>query len=273
MDWVDDSKYTYKPKKILNRLTDKEYLLGIIGGCYTVFESNGTFDRCVQLEPYRTLTNKILQFHADQIISSLSNEDIQRAASWFLDEYKQVCCRPDEEKYANIMCAACRDGHIHIVKFASQYITANNFDSMCLYYASKNGHFEIVQWLSPFPIFNTAYELNYSLYTACKNGHLEIAKWLVAHGADIHFQKPRIAYVSCQRGHLEIVKWLVAFGVVDIDQIFICAAYEGHLEIFKWLCSQHDITKYIPQLTKKYDHVHIPQHIANWIRENYHIDI
>jgi hypothetical protein len=63
----------------------QNFLINIIGGCYATFESNGTLTQCMQIPPYKSITDKVLKFYLYSNITIFTEEDLNRINSPLLD--------------------------------------------------------------------------------------------------------------------------------------------------------------------------------------------
>jgi Ankyrin repeats (3 copies) len=224
-------------------LTESQYLIDIIGGCYAVFESNGTFTQCVQIEPYCELTKKILAFRATQDLTVLSVEDLQRVASWYLDELIKikpylcadiaVCRTPTDDHKLHVMfLAACENDKIKIAKYVqancSNWTTISGFLLAC-----KHGNIDIVRWLDM--SYNPSIRQE-GLIRACAHGHLDLAKWLYVSGTLVD---STCMSVACYNGECEVIDWMINEIKVEINRsdcdLLTTACCRGHKNIVELL--------------------------------------
>jgi hypothetical protein len=85
----DDKSLFSNDDKSLFSNDDKSFLLWI-GGCYTSFESNGTFSQCVQIPPFAHITDKLLAFKNTNTILIFTREETQRIGSAIIDYYVKI---------------------------------------------------------------------------------------------------------------------------------------------------------------------------------------
>jgi ankyrin repeat protein len=106
-------------------------------------------------------------------------------------------------------------------------------DDSALYWASRNGHLDIVEYL-----INNGAENEFVLCTASERGHLDIVKYLISHNADIHVNNDRAFRYALLYNQLEVVKYLVANGAnvnADKDFTLIWASMNSHLDVVEYL--------------------------------------
>jgi len=80
-----------------------------------------------------------------------------------------------------------------------------------LKYASKYGHFRVVQYLVEKGA-DIHTQDNYSLRISSTNGYLSIVQYLVENGADIHANYNESLLAASEDGHLPVVQYLVENG-------------------------------------------------------------
>ncbi len=109
-----------------------------------------------------------------------------------------------------------------------------------LFWASRDGHLEIVKYLVSLGA-NIKAKYNQAVVYASENGHLEIVKYLVSQGADIKDRDNSAVIYASKNGHLETVKYLVSQGAdikAQYDSAVIYASRGRHSKTVRYLVSQ-----------------------------------
>jgi ankyrin repeat protein len=228
---------------ILISVDDREYLINVIGGCYETFESNGTFYTCVCIEPYKSLTERVLGFHATDDISILSNEDVQRASSWYLDNWiniqKNINRTRDmssnnltdlfltQTTYNELFRCACKQNQLKIVQYLhnEDFVDMYDHELHGFHIACNYSSLDVVRWLYSC----VKHPVDDVLLYACSHDNLELVKLLCAADYNIHDSKNFSA--ACHRGSNNVLRWMLfeAKYIADKtdcgDFTMICGAY------------------------------------------------
>jgi Ankyrin repeats (3 copies) len=236
---------------------DRNYLINIIKGCYATFESNGTFDACVCIEPYKSLTERVLGFRASWDLSDWCAEDIHRVSSWLIDKWHKLSKTQYEshvfdyiEKKQMLFEYALTSGKLLTAQWlyvcpeiwinipiniihGPLYNLNEVFTSVC-----ETRHLQVLKWL-----YRLGADIHYNrddaFCTACASGEFEVAKWLKSRGARIHTQEDSAFYRACGQGYIEIAKWLYKPDMAHrINSVLACACDRKHLEVAKWLYAE-----------------------------------
>lgn len=139
--------------------------------------------------------------------------------------------------------------------------------NMALYFASSEGHLEIVEML-----LDKGANVNYMNYTdktplitASINGHLDIVQVLLDYGADVNLTRSydrrynhRLTALSfaLERGHLDIVKTLHDKGTTllqsELNDLYIIAAQQGDTTYVKRLIEEGAFVNYKTPISRSY---------------------
>ena len=116
---------------------------------------------------------------------------------------------------------AAYHGHLNIVQYfhengySNKYIRRsfllNKEEKKTLVSASRNGHFDVVQYLYS-EIEYLREQCDEALSWAAFYGHFDIVKYLYDNGADIHTNNDAALRWSSRNGFLEVVKYLIDKG-------------------------------------------------------------
>jgi Ankyrin repeats (3 copies)/Ankyrin repeats (many copies) len=228
-------------------LSDCDYLINIIGGCYATFESNGTFDTCIRIEPYAQLTKKVLEFRETWDLSVFQAEDIQRAASWFIDTcvrlkylsyWKDAYVELYQFSYRELLSAACSDNRVQMVEYFTKFVKIQNDDYaiVCEY-----GSLDVLKWIHAHGVWRIhKFDLDVigPFQIACINNQVEIAKWLLENNLTEDEPSGENLFDACEYGALEIVQFLRSIGIdmhEENDSPFITACQNNRLHVAKYL--------------------------------------
>jgi len=141
-----------------------------------------------------------------------------------------------------LLVFASKEGRIDIIKSFDEEINFNYLHSLSLKLASKNGHLEIVQYLtSKVEEENFEKVIDISLYLSVKYGHLEVVKFLQKKRKPLSEERKKYLFqVAIRNGHLSIVDYLLddQLNLYEYPFPIYLAAEEGHLYIVKYLLSK-----------------------------------
>ena len=142
---------------------------------------------------------------------------------------------------------ASKNGHLNVVKYLeSKGADIRADDDYAIRWASHNGHLNVVKYLES-KSANIRAENDEAIRRASLNGHLDVVKFLESKGADIRADNDCAIRWASFNDHLEVVKFLESKGA-DIraydDYAINWASFGGHLEVTAHLLSRGaDITK------------------------------
>lgn len=105
--------------------------------------------------------------------------------------------------------------------------------------ACKNGNYEDV--IKYYPYGGDLSTTYYAFYYACKNGHLRIAQWL--HLMHAHFHMTAEFVSSCSAGQLDVAQWLLSISDKSTMEYWSYDAFRlscinNHLHVAQWLHSE-----------------------------------
>jgi len=131
-----------------------------------------------------------------------------------------------------ILCRACKGGHLDVVKFALEHgarIDLSHWQLICY-----EGQIQIINY---FASLGLKYFEYWTLDQACDKGYYDVVKFLLDGREIDHFRLGNIFNLVCQKGHMSIVRYLISH-VKDETQLyngFLKACEKGHVDIVKFL--------------------------------------
>lgn len=181
------------------------------------------------LESYK---NSLLTIESTKKFSELKKElnqftekQLNYLHSPLLDEFYKSCAEAENVEKA---CEnACGNGHLRVFERLLQLLTHKEereyfYFYKCLLPACRNGHLNIVQFLTEKGEDIYADD-NLLFRTACANSHLHIAKYLFAEGdLCIQDEENEAMRTALMKNNIEIVRFLLDSGVDpndDYDQL------------------------------------------------------
>ena len=171
---------------------------------------------------------------------------------------------PTELVPRSLVWAACRDGHLGLVKWAAG--TANGhraFTAGCSKIAAWGGRIPVLEWLQDYRSIPWSPRcpkgaarggelgvLNWlaveserhcdwgprCFRAAAREGHQDVLQWLGARSGEERLHEPCVRHAAARGGHLQVLKWLYQKKSRYWD-VATCseAAASGQLEVLKWL--------------------------------------
>jgi ankyrin repeat protein len=168
------------------------------------------------------------------------------------------------------MARACEQGNLRMCKLLYYYGARaevrkhHERDENPLWWASKNGHLSVCQWLGEMSeradVNKTNGEKGLTpMSIAMEGGHLAVCQWLIKAGAIADVTTPNKygstpMHIACKNGHLSICKLLFEMGAAaDVRKTnkhgstpMHMACWNGQLSVCKWLFevgAAADVTK------------------------------
>ncbi len=143
-------------------------------------------------------------------------------------------------------------GYLHMIKFFESVHQSYVLQEEVMDAAIRNGHIHIVKYLHKLgckPRYN-------GIILAAINGHLKIVKFLHNLGDGFVFVcNDRISTTVAKNGHLHVLQWMYHNGYNFSKDIFIFTAAEGQLEIVQWLLSVSSVSDSLLNTTINYTKV------------------
>ncbi|KAG1693015.1 hypothetical protein DVH05_024051 [Phytophthora capsici] len=157
---------------------------------------------------------------------------------------------------------ACILGSLRLMKLAAARNTKVYWGDVAII-AAKQGHLDILQWLSE--CTEDRCDWGKVLDLAAAYGHLPIVKWLHTHYQDI--RSTNAMDEAALRGHLDVVKWLHDNRTEGCStRAMNGAASNGYLDVVKWLHNNRSegCTVYAMTWAAQYGHLDV----VKWLHEN-----
>jgi len=171
-------------------------------------------------------------------------------AKW-LSSHNPHMLRPVPGGYSDMIVAACRNGHINVVKWLDSQISyvwnpqdpENAFNA-----AGWWGHREMAQWIhSKWPrVIPPAKQWEEKKFVdtfqaICVNGHVDIAQWVLDQCPDAPSLKDYVFELICAKGDLKTAKWMrdTKQPHGEIHSVVCEVCRNGHLAVLVWLRSNN----------------------------------